>query len=120
VRPLGDAVLAERDGEGAEGVGLDHVGAHPEERLVQVGDDVRPGHRQDVDAPLELVAAVVVGREVEALEVGAGGTVEHDDALVDEVEETAHRNQERLPSRPPGTMNPFRLRGSCPGFIPVG
>jgi hypothetical protein len=91
VRPLGDLVLAQRHGEGAEGVGLDHVGPHAEERLVQVGDDVGPGHRQDVDAALELGPAVVVGVEVQALEVGAGGAVVHDDALVHEVEEAAHR-----------------------------
>ena len=72
VGPLGDVVLAERHGEGAEAVGLDHVGAGPEERLVQVGDDVGPGDRQDVGAALELGAAEVVGCEAQLLQVGAG------------------------------------------------
>ncbi len=110
VRPVGDVVLVERHGEGAEGVGLDDVGADLEERLVQVGDDVGAGDRQDVGAALELGAAEVVGGEPQLLEVGAGGTVVHDDALVHEVEEAAHRCLTRLPSRPSGAGVRFGRR----------
>jgi hypothetical protein len=46
VRPLGDAVLAQRHGERPEAVGLDDVAAGPEERVVQVGDDVGARDRQ--------------------------------------------------------------------------
>ena len=91
VRPLGDVVLAERHGEGPEAVGLDHVGTGPEERLVQIRDDVRAGHRQDVGAALEVRPAEIIGGEAELLQVGAGRTVVHDDTVVDEIEEAAHR-----------------------------
>ena len=89
--PLGDGVLAEWHGEGAEAVGLDDVGPGAEERLVQVGDDVGAGDRQDVGAALELGPAEIVGGETELLQVGAGRAVIDDDPLVDEVEEAAHR-----------------------------
>ena len=43
--------------------------------------------REDVGAALEVGTAEVVGGEPELLEVGAGGAVVDDDAVVDEVEE---------------------------------
>ena len=55
--------------------------------LVQAGDDVGAGDGQQLVAALEVVAAEVVGGEVEALHVGAEGAVVDDDALVDQVEE---------------------------------
>jgi hypothetical protein len=91
VRPVRDVVLAQRDGERPEAVGLDDVGAHLEERFVQVGDDVGPGHRQDVGAALELGPAVVIGSEPQLLQVRAGRPVVDDDTLVDQVEEASHR-----------------------------
>ena len=51
------------------------------------GDDVGPGEAEHLVAALELGAAEVVGRQVEALDEGAEGAVEDDDALVDRVEE---------------------------------
>ena len=41
--PVGDAVLAERDGERAERRRLDDVDADLEERVVHLGDEVGPG-----------------------------------------------------------------------------
>ena len=84
---LGDVVLAERHAEGAEGVGLDHVGADLEVGGVQGGDHVGAGDAQDVGAALDGLAAVVVEVEVLGLQPGAGGAVVHDDAFGYEVQE---------------------------------
>ena len=86
VGPLGDVVLAERDGEGAEAGGLDDVDADVEEGVVHPGDDVGPGDDEQLVAALEGLAAEVVGAQVEGLDVGAEGAVVDDDALVDEIE----------------------------------
>ena len=113
VGPLGDPVLAEGDGEAAEAGGLHDVGPGAEVCLVHLGDDVGPGDRQDLVAALELRTAEVVGRQPELLDVGAEGAVVDDDALVDEVEEAAHRQVTRLPAgRSP---NGSRNRAEAPG-----
>ena len=93
-------------GEGAEGVGLDHVGADLEVGGVEGGDHVGAGDAEDVGAALERGAAVVVEAEVLGLQPGARGAVVDDDPLRHHVEEAAHRA--RLPSgrRRPGRRSP--------------
>jgi hypothetical protein len=115
VRPLGDVVLAEGDGEGAEAVGLDDVAARSEEGLVQVGDDVGAGDREQVHAALELVPAEVLGVEAQLLEVGSGRPVVDDDALVDEVEEAAHRLTHQATGRSPASRVKSRPDRSASG-----
>src|SRR5690606_16997722 len=88
VGPVGDAVLGEGDGEGAERGGLDRVHADPQERLVHAGDDVRAGLDQHLVAALEGGAAEVVGPEVELLDVRPEGAVEYDHALARRLQET--------------------------------
>ena len=78
----GEAVLGEHQRRAAEGVGLDDVGAGGEVALVHRGDGVGPRAHQVLVAALELAAAEVVGTEVETLHGGAGGAVEHQDALL--------------------------------------
>ena len=56
VGSVGEVVLGQRDGEGAEGGGLGDVGADGEVALVQAGDDVGPGEGEQLVAALELVA----------------------------------------------------------------
>ena len=87
VGPVGHAVLAERDGEGAEGVRLDHVGADLEVRRVQRGHRVGPGDGEVLVAALEGLTAEVVGGQVLGLQPGARGAVVHDDTLGNQVEE---------------------------------
>ena len=60
-----------------------------EERAVEVGDDVGPGVAQHLGAALEGGAAVVVERQFAQLEVGAGGAVVDDDAVVYGLQEVA-------------------------------
>ncbi len=85
--PVGDPVLAQWDGEGAEGVGLDHVATHLEERRVQFGHHVGPGGDEDLVAAFERRAPEVVGPELPELEVGAATSVEHDHPLTCGTEE---------------------------------
>ena len=86
VGPVGDPVLRQRDRQGPEGVGLDHLAAHLEERPVEVGDDVGAGGDQDLVAALHGRPAEVVGAEVAQLQVGAGGAVVDEDPLARRVE----------------------------------
>jgi hypothetical protein len=75
------------DGRGAEGVGLDDIGAGGEVVGVDLGDEVGAGEREQVVVALEVVR---VGAEAVAAEVRLGervrldhrahGAVEHDDA----------------------------------------
>ena len=81
--PVGLAVLGQHRGEGAEGVGLDHIAPDLEERPVDPVDDVGPAHHQQLVAPLELGTAEVVGGQLGQLEVGAHGAVEDDHPLGD-------------------------------------
>ncbi len=92
VGPIGDAVLLQHGAERAEAGRLDHVHAHREEVVVHGGDDVRPGQAQHLVAALELRAAEVVRREVEPLDEGAEGAVEHDQAVVDRIEVVLDRH----------------------------
>ncbi len=89
-RAIGDPVLRQHDREGPEGVGLDGVDADREEAPVEIGDDGRPGHGQDLVAALQGRTTEIVGAEVAQLEVGAGGAVEDDDALAKSLEESPH------------------------------
>ena len=52
---------------------------------------------EDVGAALEVGAAVVVGGELQRLEVGAGGAVEDDDAVADDIEEGGTWHPARIP-----------------------
>ncbi len=79
--PVGLAVLGEHRGERAEGVGLDDVATHLEERPVDPLDHVGPSDDEELVAPFELGAAEVVGTEIGQLQVGPHGAVEDHDAL---------------------------------------
>ena len=87
---LRDPVLRQHHREGAEGVGLDGVDANFEEAPVEIGDDLGPGHGQDLVAAFEGRAAEVLRAEVAGLEVGAGGAVEDDDPFAQSVKERPH------------------------------
>ena len=80
---VGEAVLGEHQRRAAEGVGLDDVAAGGEVALVDAVDHVGAGGAEVFVAPLELGAAEVVGGQGDALERGAGGAVEHEDARVE-------------------------------------
>jgi len=64
VRALGDAVFGEHDRERAEGIGLDDVDAHVQERAVQCFDRVRLGDDEDLVATFQRRAAEVVSVQV--------------------------------------------------------
>src|SRR5690606_33382372 len=81
------AVVGERDRGGVEGIGLDQVGAGVEVGGVDRRDDLRPGQRQQVVVAAlvvagigEALAAVVGLLQPVALDHGAHGAVEHQDA----------------------------------------
>ena len=86
VGALGDAVLGEHDREGAEGVGLDDVGADVQERSVQCLDGVGLGDDEDLVAALERRAAEVVGVQILELEVRARRAVVDEDAFAQRAE----------------------------------
>ncbi len=102
VGPVGEVVLGEGDGEGAEGVGLHHVAAHVEVGGVELADGVGPGDHEELVAALQVRATEVVGGEVEALEEGPRRPVVDDDAFVHEIEEPCH--PQRLPR---GVLGPL-------------
>ena len=105
VGPLGDAVLAERDGEERPERGrLDHVDADLEEGVVHPGDDVGPGDDEHLVAALEGLAAEVVRAQPEHLHVGAEGAVVDDDPLDSPIPGTS-----RVLAR--GGVRPGRLMG---------
>ena len=79
VDALGDRVLPEVGQVRAEGVGLDAVDADGEVGVVHAGDQLGPGHVEDLVAA--LVPLEVVQRRVGGLEHGAHRPVRHDDAL---------------------------------------
>ena len=83
-----EPVVGLGDARRGEGVGADDVGPGVEVGAVDVTDDVGLRHRQDVGVALEVVAVVgerlaaVAGLlELVALDEGAHGTVDHQDAL---------------------------------------
>ena len=116
VGALGDVVLAERHGEGAEGVGLDHVGADLEVGRVEGGHHVGSGDAEDVGAALERRATEVVEAQVLGLHPGAGGAVVDDDALGHGVQEcTAFTHHARLPRPPRASIIRSRRRPPAPG-----
>ena len=87
VDPVGDAVLAEVGEVGAEGVGLDAVGADLEVGVVDRADHVRPGDVEDLVAA--LVALEVVEGQVVLLQHRAHRAVGDDDALGERVAQGA-------------------------------
>ena len=78
--------------EGAEGVGLDRVDSRPRsnESWSSAITSGRVTLRISLQ-PSSVGAAEVVGGEVRPLQVGAGGAVEHQDALAQRLEELGHR-----------------------------
>ena len=83
-----EAVVGLRDGRRIEGIGFDDVGAGVQVGLVDAGDDVRAHEREQVVVALEVArgvgetfAAVVGFAQLVALDQGAHGAVEHQDAF---------------------------------------
>ena len=114
VGPLADVVLGEHGGEGAEAGRLDGVDPGGEERFVHAGDDVGPGEAEHLVAALEGEPTEVVGTEVERLDVGAEGAVEHDDPLAHRVQVglLRHRTAEATVGRCPGAGRSTRGRAT--------
>ncbi len=83
VDPVLLAVLGQDRCECAEGVGLDDVTAHLEERAVDARNDVGAGHHQQLVAPFEVGATEVIGGQPGQLQVGPHGAVEDHDAFGD-------------------------------------
>ena len=79
-----EAVLGEHERGRAEGVGLEDVGAGREEALVDALDDVGAREHEILVAAFEIGTAEIVGTEVEGLDRGSHGAVEHQDALGEE------------------------------------
>ena len=78
---VGQVVFCEYDGGGAEGVGLDDVGADVKVPLVNALNHVRPGEDEVFVASFIFCTAEVVGAEVEGLYCRAHCAVDHQDAL---------------------------------------
>jgi len=74
------AVFAQGDAIGAEGVGLDHIATDGQEGGVDALDGVGAREDQIVVTTVRAFAAEVGGGQVEALQVGAHGAVEDEDA----------------------------------------
>ena len=79
------------DGRGAEGVGLDEVGTGLQVLLVDFLDDVGSGEREQLVVALhvmgmvaEALAAVVVLAQLVLLDHGAHGTVQDQDAFLEQ------------------------------------
>ena len=85
VGAVGQVVLRQRDRRGAEAVGQHGVDARVEVDPVQPPHDVGVAEVEVLVAAVE--AAEVVGRQAEALQAGARGAVEDDDALSRGVEQ---------------------------------
>jgi hypothetical protein len=89
---LGKEKFVEADGGGAEGIGLEHVGAGLEIFLVDALDCVGAGEEEQLVRAFEVFpfpiakafSAIIVLAQVEALEGCAHGAIEHDDALAEQ------------------------------------
>ena len=89
MRNRSESIIALRDGLGVEGVGLNDVGAGFEIRVVDLADDVRLGQHEQVVVALEVAWVILEARatiaclvELIALNHGAHGAVEDQDALL--------------------------------------
>src|SRR5690606_18821770 len=80
---ISQAVLAQCDAVRTEGVRLHRIAADGEEARMDLLDEIRPGDHQVVVAPLQLRATEVLGGQVVALDRGAHGAIEDDDALAE-------------------------------------
>src|SRR3954447_7076614 len=78
---VGDAVLAEWNGERTEGRRLDDVDPHREEVLVHLGDEIGPREHEHLVAAFERRPAEVVGGQALLLHVGAERAVVDQDAF---------------------------------------
>ena len=103
-RLLLQSVVGEGDGGGGEGVGLDDVGARPEEPEVDLLDDLRPGQREDVVAPLEVAGMVPEPPAAEPRLVQAPGL--------------DHGPHGAVQDQDPAAQQPFELFASAQGVSP--
>ena len=90
VGPVGDPVLGEDQTEGPEGGGLHCVDAGGEVLAVHLADEIGAGEDEVLVAALEVGTAEIVGAEITALDPGAEGAVEDQDALGQGGEEIRH------------------------------
>ncbi len=107
-RVLAEAPLLELQPRALEGVGLDHLGARLQHRVVDALDHVGPVQHQRLVA-LALQAAVVLLGQVELLQGRAHAAVEDDDALLGRGYEIA------LGHEPEEATERERLSRACPG-----
>ena len=91
-RQLGHAVVGLRDGGRTEGIGFDDVGAGGEIAGMDFGDHLRTGDREQLVVAFDVVrevgqplAAIVGLGQLVALDHGAHGTVEDQDALCEQL-----------------------------------
>ena len=78
---VGQAVLGQHHRRGAEGIGLNDVGAGLQVTPVYFLDDIGPGEGQVLVAPFVFRASEVIGSQVAVLDGGAHGPVHHQQAL---------------------------------------
>ena len=84
--------VVQADGGGAEGIGFDDVGPGLEILVMNFRDHLRLGELEQLEAALEILArpmaealaAIILFREFVALDHGAHGAVEEDDAFLEE------------------------------------
>ena len=118
-RLLAEPPLVELQPRALEGVGLDHLGAGREHRLVDACDDVGAMQDQRLVA-LALEPAVVLAGELEPLQGRAHAAVEDDDALARGGEDVAFRLAHReVSSIVPGcrtVRRRFSGDAGCGGF----
>ena len=83
IRLVLEPVLTQGDGEGSEGVGLDHIDADFEEGAMEVPDHVGTTQVQQLVTSLQRRTPEVVGSEADHLQVGARSPVEDDESGLD-------------------------------------
>ena len=80
-----DPVFGELEAGGAEGIRFEDVDPDCTERRMNLFDDIRASHRENIVAP--FLTAKVLGREVIRLNRHAHGAVEDKHAVRENVEE---------------------------------
>ncbi len=84
---VAEAVLVEHQRGGPESVGLDDVGPGLEVASVHQAHHVGPGAAEHLVAAFELLAAEVLGTQIGVLHRRARGPVEHENALLERLEQ---------------------------------